>query len=64
MITLDSFLINDADFIGTSHDGIASILFVSINNTIAIDPSHGAKLNEPSWSLLPITPTMTETMHL
>ena len=40
------------DYIGTSQAGIAGIVFVSINNTISIDPSHGAKLNEPSWTLL------------
>ncbi len=57
-------MINDADFIGTSQVGIACIVFVSINNTISIDPSHGAKLIEPSWTLLPIPPTMTQTMHL
>ena len=33
-ITLDSSLINDTDFIGTSQAGIAGIVFVSINNTI------------------------------
>ena len=26
--------------------------------------SHGAKPNEPSWTLLPIPPTVTQTMHL
>ena len=34
-------------FIGTSQAGIAGIVSVSISNTISIDPSHGAKLNEP-----------------
>ncbi len=62
-ITLDSSLINNTDFIGTSQAGIASIISISINNTISIDPSHGAKPNEPSWTLLPIPPTMTQTMH-
>ena len=62
--TPNSSLINDTDFIGTSQVSIACIVFISISNTISIDPSHDAKLNEPSWSLLPITPTMTETMHL
>jgi hypothetical protein len=60
----DSSLINDTNFIGTSQVGIAGIVSVSINNTISIDPSHGAKPNEPSWTLLPIPPTMTQTMHL
>jgi hypothetical protein len=57
-------VINDTDFIGTSQAGIASIFFVSINNTISFDPSHGAKPNGPSWTLLSIPPTMTQTMHL
>jgi hypothetical protein len=48
----------------TSHASIVSIVFVSINNTISIDPSHGAKPNELNWTLLPIPPTMTQTMHL
>jgi hypothetical protein len=56
-ITPDSFVITD--YIGTSQVGIAGIVFVSINNTISIDPSHGAKLNQPSWTLLSIPPTMT-----
>jgi hypothetical protein len=55
---------NDTDFIGTSRAGFASIVFVSINNIISSDPSHGAKLNEPSWAFLPIPPTMTENVHL
>jgi hypothetical protein len=63
-ITPNSSLINDTDFIGTSQAGIAGIVSVSINNTISIDPSHGAKLDEPSWTLLPIPPTMSQTMHL
>ena len=63
-ITPYSSLINDTDFIGTSQVGIACIVFVSINNTISFDPSHGAKLKEPSWTLVPISPTMTQTMHL
>jgi hypothetical protein len=57
-------LINDIDFIGTSQAGITWIVSVSINNTIIIDPSHVAKLNEPSRTLLPIPPTMTQTVHL
>ena len=64
MITLDSTLINDTDFIGTNQASIAGIVSVSINNTISIDPSHGAKLNEPIWTLLPIPPTMIQIMHL
>ncbi len=52
------------DFIGTSQAGIDGIVSVSINNTISIDPSNGAKLNEPSWTLLSIPPTMTQTMNL
>ena len=50
VIPLDSSLINDTDFIGTSQVGIAVIVSVSINNTISTDPSHGAKPNEPSWT--------------
>ena len=61
-ITPDSFVITD--YIRTSQAGIAGIVYVSINNTIYIDPSHGAKLNEPSWTLLSFPPTMTQTMHL
>jgi hypothetical protein len=57
-ITPDSSLINDTDFIGTSRTGIAGIVSVSINNTISIYPSHGAKPNEPSWTLVPIPPTI------
>ena len=56
-------MINDTDFIGTSQAGIAGIVSVSINNTIAIDPSHGTEPNEPSWTLLSISPTMTQIMH-
>ena len=63
-ITLDSFVINDTDFIGTSQAGIVGIVYVSINNKISIDPSHGAKPNEPSWTILPVPPTMTQTMQL
>jgi hypothetical protein len=63
-ITPDSSLINDTCFIGTSQAGIGSIVSVSTNNTIYIDPSHGPKLNEPSCTLLLIPPTMTQTMHL
>jgi hypothetical protein len=44
-ITQDSSLINYKDFIGTSQVGIVGIVSVSINNTICIDPSHGAKPN-------------------
>jgi hypothetical protein len=51
-ITPDSSLINDTCFIGTSQAGIACIVSVSINNTISIAASHGAKPNEPSWTLL------------
>ena len=57
-------MINDTYFIGTSQASIAGIVFVSINNKVSIDPSQGAKLNEPSWTLLSIPPTMTQTMHL
>ena len=57
-------MINDTDFIGTSQAGIVGIVSVSFNNTFFIDPSHGAKPNEPSWTLLSIPPTMTQTMHL
>jgi hypothetical protein len=64
VITLDSILTNATDIIGTSQAGIACIVSISINNTISIDPSHGTKLNELSWTLLPIPPTMTQTMHL
>ena len=63
-ITLDSSLIKNTNFIGTSQAGIAGIVYVSINNTVSIDPAHGAKSNEPSWALLPIPATMTQTMHL
>jgi hypothetical protein len=63
-ITPDSYVIDYTHFIGTSQADIAGIVSVSINNTISIDPSHGAKPNEPSWTLLPIPPTMTQTMHL
>ncbi len=57
-------MINDTHFIGTGQVGFVGIVSVSINNTISIDPSHGAKLNEPSWTLLSVPPTMTQTMHL
>ena len=57
-------MINDTDFIGTNQVGIAGSVSVSISNTISIDPSQGAKPNEPSWTLLSIPPTMTQTMHL
>jgi hypothetical protein len=57
-------LINDTDFIVTSQADIVVIVFVSINNTISIDPFHGAKPNEPSWTLLSILPTMTQTLYL
>ncbi len=59
MITPDSSLINDRDFIGTSQAGIASIVSISINKIIYIDPFYNAKSNEPSWTLLPFPPTMT-----
>ena len=55
---------NDIGFIGTSQASIACIVDISINNANSIDPSHGAKLNESSWTLMPIPPTMTQTMHL
>ncbi len=64
MISPDSTLTNATDIIGTSQAGFAGIVSISINNKISIDPSHGAKLNEPSWKLLPIPPTMTHTIHL
>ncbi len=48
MITLDSTLTNATDIIGTSQASIAGIVSISINNTVSMDPSHGAKLNEPS----------------
>ncbi len=64
MITSDSTLTNATDIVGTSQSGIAGIVSISINNTISIDPSHGAKLNEPSWKLLPIPSMMIQTMHL
>ena len=57
-------MINDTDVIGTSQVGIAGIVDVHINNTISIDLSHDAKPNEPSWTLLSILLTMTQTMHL
>ena len=41
-ITLYPSVINDTDFIGTSQAGIAGIVSISINNTISIDPYHGA----------------------
>jgi hypothetical protein len=64
-ITPDSSVINDTNFIyRTSQAGIARIVLVCINNTISIDPSHGAKPNEPCWTLLSIPPTVTQTMHL
>ena len=63
-ITLDSSVINDTYFIGTSQAGIDGIVSASINKTISIDPSHGAKPNEPSWTLLSVPPIMTQTMHL
>ena len=47
-IDLASSLINDTNSIGTSQVGIASIVSVSINNIISIDPSHGVKQNELS----------------
>jgi hypothetical protein len=62
-ITPDSSVINDTDFIGVKLALLVLFLLVSINNTNSIDPSHGAKLNEPSWTLS-IPPTMTQTMHL
>ena len=63
-INLDLSLINDTDFIGTSQSCIASIVYVSINITISTDLLHGAKLNEPTLTLLLIPPTMTQTVHL
>ena len=63
-ITPDSSLINDTDFIGTSQVGIVGIGSLSINNTICIDSFHGVKPNEPMWTVLPIFPNMTQTMHL
>ena len=57
-------MLNNTDFIETNHAGITRIVSVSINNSISIDPSHVAKPNEPSWTLLSIPPTMTQTMHL
>ncbi len=63
MLSSDSTLTNATDIIGTSQVGTAGIVSISINNTISIDPSHGAKLNEPSWTLLPSPRTMTQTMH-
>ena len=48
----------------TSQVGIVGIVSISIYNTISIDLAHGAKTNEPSWTLLTIPPTMTQTMHL
>ena len=44
-------MINDKDFIGTSQADIAGIVTLSIKNTISIDPSNGAKPNEPSCTL-------------
>jgi hypothetical protein len=38
VITPASTLTNATDIIGTSQAGIAGIVFVSINNTISIDP--------------------------
>jgi hypothetical protein len=35
-----------------------------MNYTISIDSINGAKPNEPSWALLPIPPSLTQTMHL
>jgi hypothetical protein len=64
-ITPNSSLINDTYFIGTSGDDIVGIVSVSIDNKVSIDLSLGAKPNEPSWTLLPIPPTIvTQTMHL
>jgi len=63
-ITTGSSLINEIDFIGKSQFAIACIVYVSIDNIISIDPSYGAKLNEQSWTLLSIPPTVTQTMHL
>ncbi len=54
------YLINDTYLIGASQAGIAGTVSVSINNTISIDPSHGAKFNKPSWTLLPIPPTIKQ----
>ena len=48
----------------TSQTGIACIVSLSIKNAIYIDPLINAKLNESSWALLPIPPTLTQTMHL
>jgi hypothetical protein len=48
----------------TSQVGIVGIVSISIYNTISIDLAHGAKTNEPSWTLLLIPPTMTQDMHL
>ena len=47
------------DIIGTKQVGIAGIVSLSINNITSIDPLHGAKSNEPSWTLLPIPPNLT-----
>ena len=64
MITSNSLLIHNTHIIGTSRVSIAFIVSLSINNTIYIHPFNGAQLNEPSWTFLPITPTLTQTMHV
>ncbi len=64
MINLNKCLINMTYVISTSQADIASIISLSINNTFSIDIFNSAKLNEPSWALLPIPPTLTQTMHL
>jgi len=37
---------------------------LSIKNTICIGKLNIAKPYEPSWELIPISPTLTQTMHL
>jgi hypothetical protein len=43
---------------------LALSLYLLTIQFLLIHLTYGAKPNEPSWTLLPITPTMTQTMHL
>ena len=54
----NSHLINHTSAIGTSRIGITCIVSSSIHNIISIVPLNGAKLNEPSWALLSMSPTL------
>lgn len=49
----------------TSQPSIAGTVITSlVDNTNSVDPLYGLQPNEPSWALLPIPPTLMQTMHL